>query len=112
MLKIYNLKTGIGVKCQVRDQRSSYGNKQKVVLKHNLRMEINSKAFVIPLLTRSGLILADVIAVRIGMDSKCFRIYFHSLAPFLTCFYTSLISNLFVYFSTFYPDSIFKIVNF
>ena len=58
-------------------------------------MKMNPKAFAIPILNRCCQ----------NRDSKCFRIYYHSLItlePFI-CFHISLIFNLFAYFLTFDP---------
>ena len=46
----------------------------KIQLKGCYKMEINSKAFAIPILT------AILSRCSQNRDSKCFRIYFHSIA--------------------------------
>ena len=46
----------------------------KIQLKGCYRMEKHSKAFVIPIL------IAILSTINQNRDSKCFRIYFHSIA--------------------------------
>ena len=102
--KFLILKNGIGIKYQkvskqVRDWRNMEANNR---LKCYQRMKIIPKAFVIP-------ILSLINQCSQNRDSKCYRIYFYSLItlePFIW-FHISLISDLFAYFLTFGPHSIF-----
>ena len=95
ILKKSILKNGIGIESQkvhnkLEIKEIMLANKR---IKCYKRMKINPKAFVIPILT-------VINKCSQNKDSKCFRIYFHSLItlePFI-CFHISLISDLFVYF--------------
>ena len=64
---------------QVWDQNSSYGNKLKMELKGCYRMNVNSKAFAIPILI-VRICFSSWHDISRNKDSKCFSIKFHSIA--------------------------------